>query len=155
MTVSKTFKRLLLACLFLCVYSLSYTQTAEDKAEVEAAAFDYVEGFYQGDTSRIHRSILPEVNKYGYYRPKDKTEYDGGPMSFKEMIAYVKRVKEKKRFPKPDAPKKVELLDVQDQTAAAKVTAWWGTDYLLLGKYDGKWMVVQILWQSPPPMAKG
>ncbi|MBC7790917.1 MAG: nuclear transport factor 2 family protein, partial [Anaerolineae bacterium] len=40
-------------------------------------------------------------------------------------------------------------FDVLDQTASAKLTAWWGTDYLLLGKYDGKWMISHVLWQSP------
>jgi len=34
--------------------------------------------------------------------------------------------------------------------AAAKVTAWWGTDYLLLGKFDGRWMIRDVLWESPP-----
>lgn len=38
----------------------------------------------------------------------------------------------------------------QNQTASAKLTAWWGTDYLLLAKYDGRWMIRQVLWQSPP-----
>jgi hypothetical protein len=47
------------------------------------------------------------------------------------------------------APKKVELLDLLDQTAAVKVTAWWGTDYMLLAKYDGRWMISHVLWQSP------
>ena len=35
-------------------------------------------------------------------------------------------------------------------TASAKVTAYWGTDYLLLGNFGGKWMVISVLWQSPP-----
>ena len=50
----------------------------------------------------------------------------------------------------PTAPKEVQLLEVQNQTAAAKVTAFWGTDYLLLGKYDGRWMIASVMWQSPP-----
>ena len=33
---------------------------------------------------------------------------------------------------------------MQDQTASAKLTAWWGTDYLLLGKYDGRWMISSV-----------
>jgi len=48
------------------------------------------------------------------------------------------------------APKQVQLLDVQDQSAAVKVTASWGTEYLLVGKYDGRWMVSSVLWQSKP-----
>lgn len=47
--------------------------------------------------------------------------------------------------------KKVEVLDVLDKTAVAKVTASWGVDYMLLGKYGDQWQIQQILWQSPPP----
>ncbi|HXG87443.1 MAG TPA: hypothetical protein VNJ02_03825 [Vicinamibacterales bacterium] len=32
-----------------------------------------------------------------------------------------------------------------------KVTASWGIDYLLIAKYDGRWQIQQIVWQSPPP----
>ena len=47
--------------------------------------------------------------------------------------------------------KTVDVLDALDQTAVAKVTASWGVDYLLLAKFDGKWKISQIIWQSPPP----
>ena len=43
------------------------------------------------------------------------------------------------------------MLDVLDQTAVAKVTANWGIDYMLLAKFDGRWKIVEILWQSHPP----
>jgi hypothetical protein len=26
-----------------------------------------------------------------------------------------------------------------------------GTDYLLLAKDHGRWIILQVLWQSPPP----
>jgi len=71
-------------------------------------------------------------------------------MPFAEFLAYAKRVKARNQPPAADAPKRVELFDVQDQTASAKLTAWWGTDYLLLAKYDGRWMIRQVLWQAPP-----
>jgi hypothetical protein len=50
-----------------------------------------------------------------------------------------------------NAPKDIVLLDVQDQTAAAKLTAYWGTDYFLLAKYDGRWMIRHVMWQTLPP----
>ena len=50
----------------------------------------------------------------------------------------------------PTTRKEVTLLDVQDRTASAKLTAFWGTDYLLLGKFGDQWMVSSVLWQSPP-----
>ncbi len=49
-----------------------------------------------------------------------------------------------------DAPKRIEILDVLDKTASAKLTASWGVDYFHLAKYDGKWMIVHVLWQSIP-----
>ena len=36
-----------------------------------------------------------------------------------------------------DAVKIVEVFDVADQTASAKLTATWGQDYLLLGRMNG------------------
>ncbi len=47
-----------------------------------------------------------------------------------------------------NAPRKIEILDVLDQTAAAKLTASWGIDYFHLAKYDDRWQIVQVLWQS-------
>ena len=47
--------------------------------------------------------------------------------------------------------KDVILLEVLDQTAAVKVVAWWGIDYLHLAKYEGEWKVIHVLWQTFPP----
>ncbi|MCB9278819.1 MAG: nuclear transport factor 2 family protein [Lewinellaceae bacterium] len=136
--------------LLLCTGIPAFAQdAAADAKGAEQAMMDYLDGFYEGDTAKIIRSVLPEVAKYGYWKDEKTGKYGGEAMSFQEMLNYANRVKERKRFPKPDAPKKVELFEVQDQTAAGKVTAWWGTDYILLGKYDGKWKIVQVLWQGP------
>jgi hypothetical protein len=62
-------------------------------------------------------------------------------------------VRERNRPAPATAPKRVELYDVQNVTASVKVTAFWGTDYLLLGKYDGKWMISSVLWQNAPKPA--
>lgn len=138
-------------CLLLISSSfLTYAQTAKD--EVTNAVKDYVDAFYYGDTSKIHKSISVNVVKFGYYIPKAKTIYEGEPMSFREMIDYAASVN--KRGPGPNVekfPKKIEVFDVQDQTASAKLTAWWGTDYLLLAKQNNRWMITHVLWQSPPP----
>ena len=48
-----------------------------------------------------------------------------------------------------DASKDVIVLDHLDKTAAAKVTAHWGVDYLHLVKDEkGQWKIVQVLWQT-------
>ena len=37
-----------------------------------------------------------------------------------------------------------------DQTATVKLVAQWGVDYMHLARYDGRWKVVNVLWQSAP-----
>lgn len=125
----------------------------DDKQQVTNAVTDYVEAFYSGDTTKILRSISPAVVKYGYYRKKDETKYEGEPMSYREMLDYAASVGKKKNPNVDKWPKKIEVLDCQDQTASAKLTAWWGTDYILLAKLEGKWIITHVLWQSPPKPA--
>jgi len=141
-----TFAASLLA---LLMPGLLMAQTDQDRGGVRSAAMDYIEGFYEGDVAKIRRSIRPEVVKFGFFATGGN--YDSEPMPFADMIAYAERVKQSGRGAPPDAPKGVQILDIRDQTAAVKVTAWWGTDYLHLARYDGRWMIVHVLWQSDPP----
>jgi hypothetical protein len=133
--------------------SAVYSSAQDDKQNVANAVTDYVDAFYLGDTTKIYRSISPIVVKYGYYRKKAETVYNGEPMSFREMLNYATSVGKKKNPNADKWVKKIEVLDYQDQTASAKLTAWWGTDYILLAKLDGKWMITHVLWQSPPKSA--
>ena len=43
----------------------------------------------------------------------------------------------------------VEVLNIGKTIAAAKVTAWWGIDYILLSKRGDVWMIEQVLWEGP------
>jgi hypothetical protein len=138
------------AFLFLISPTLLTAQATDDRAGVERAVLDYVEGFYEGDTTKLLRSIHPDVHKYGYFIPRDSTRYAGSAMPYAEFFAFARRVKERNQPAPATAPRKVEIYDVNDQIAAAKLTAYWGIDYLLLSKHNGAWMVREVLWQTPP-----
>jgi len=56
-----------------------------------------------------------------------------------------------KRSTPATAQRDITIFEVQDQTASAKIHASWGTEYVLLGKHGGRWMISHILRQSPPP----
>jgi hypothetical protein len=143
-------KTLLFAVLLLLAALPSQCQSPDENTEgVKRALLDYVEGFYEGDTTKLVRSVLPEVKKYGYWKEEKSGQYAGEAMSYQEMMDYANGVKKKKKFPPATAPKEVNVFEIQDQTACGKVTAWWGTDYILLGKYDGRWKIVHVLWQGP------
>jgi hypothetical protein len=135
----------------LVKYGENSDQSTADSAAVRRAVLDYVEGFYEGDSTKFVRSVRPDVFKYGFWRPRDSMTYQGEQMKFAEFNAFANRVKASGRKAPPNTRKDVTLFDVQDRTASAKLTAYWGTDYLLLGKFGETWMVTSVLWQSPPP----
>ena len=151
-----TISRLLPAVLLASSLAMSSTgaQTRADSAAVRAAVLDYVEGFYEGDTAKLARSVRPEVSKYGFARRDTATTYRGMAMPWANFLSYAESEK-RNGSPHAKESRRIQLLDVMDQTAAVKLTAWWGMDYLLLARFDGKWMVTHVLWQSPPPARKG
>jgi hypothetical protein len=122
---------------------------ASDRDAVRRAVLDYVEGFYEGDTTKLVRSVAPTVHKYGYSQRGD--EYVGSEMPYSAFMTYANGVREGRNRTPANAPKEITLFDVQDQTASAKLTAWWGIDYLLLARQNGRWLITHVLWQTPPP----
>lgn len=143
-------KNLILTLMLFAFVSITYAQKAQEKEGVTRACQDYLDGFYKGDTAKIINSIKPSLNKLGYWKNKETGAYENeGYMTYEQAKSYSKRVLERKNFPKADAPQKVEVLDIMNTIASAKVTAWWGTDYILLSKNNGKWMIEQVLWEGP------
>ena len=145
--------KLLMILMFAFVLTFpvaGYAQTDTEKEAVRQAVLDYVEGVYEVAPERIERSVHPELVKRGFYIKKGESAYTFAPMTFAELVNLAKTYNKSGRVPK-DAPKEIVIFDVLDQTAAAKLTAVWGVDYFQLAKYDGKWKIVNILWQTPPP----
>lgn len=141
-------KYFIIAC---CLYSMSAGAQA-DKDAVSKACLNYIEGFYEGDTSKLIQSLQPSLYKFGYWKDKATGKYGpDGNMTYRQALDYATRVLQKKNFAKPGSPKKVEVLDIGNAIAAAKVTAWWGIDYILLSKQGDKWMIEQVLWEGPLP----
>jgi hypothetical protein len=135
--------------LALSLPSQPVAQGDGDREAVRQAALDYVEGIYNVQPERIQRSVHPTLVKRGFYKKDAAGPYVESPMTYDQLVTLAGNWnKEGKR---DTSIKQVAVLDVLDQTATAKVTASWGIDYMLLGKYDGKWKIVQILWQSHPP----
>ena len=121
-----------------------------NKEGVRQAVLDYVEGVYNVDPSRIERSVHPKLAKTGFYRgPKDETYRPASAMTFEQLIEVAKTWNKAGKL-RQDAPKEITIYEVTDQTATAKLVAEWGIDYFHLAKFDGKWMILNVLWQSPP-----
>jgi Putative lumazine-binding len=141
----------LVLALFLTTPVSAQQGANADREAVRQAVLDYVEGIYNVEPARIERSVSPNLAKLGFYRPPAETAYrPGRSMAFQQLVEIAKTYNKEGKLRK-DAPKDVEIYDVMDQTATVKLTAEWGIDYMHLAKVDGKWMIVNVLWQSHPP----
>ena len=121
--------------------------TQTDDQAVKQTILDYVEGVYEADPSRIERSVHPALAKRGFFvNEAGATE---SLMSFAEFIDHTKTYNQDGQFP-PDAPKDIIIYEILDHTASAKLIAAWGIDYMHLAKYEDRWMIVHVLWQTHP-----
>lgn len=135
--------------LLFFVPNLFSQNSAENEAAIKRAALDYIEGFYEGDTLKIKNALKPSLYKFGYWKNKEGVYKSDGLMSYQDAINYAKSRFEKKKPVNPNWPKGVVVLDISNHIAAAKITAWWGVDYLLLSKDGNKWIIEQVLWKGP------
>ena len=117
---------------------------------VRQAALDYVQALYRVDSTRIVRSVHPDLVKYGYY--SHDSAYRGTPMTYAERKQLTMNWNKDQQRVGPDrATKDIVVLDMLDKTASTKVVARWGVAYMHLAKVNGRWMIRQIPWQSPSP----
>ncbi len=138
-----------LAFLLLLSLTLKWGLTQE-REKVEKACMNYIEGFYEGDSSKLIAALKPSLFKFGYWKNKTTGAYEpDGQMTYRQALDYARKVMEKKAFAKADAPKKVEVLDIMHTIASAKVTARWGVDYVLLVKQNDEWKIEEVLWEGP------
>ncbi len=144
---------LLLAPGALLAQAPSSSVEEAERAAVRAAVLDYVEGIYHVQPERIERSVHPSLAKVGYWLGKDTTAYKEGRMTFEELVELAGAWNKTGWLNAEEALKKIAVFDLLDQTATAKLSAHWGVDYLHLAKVDGRWMIMNVLWQSHPPDA--
>lgn len=136
----------------VCTATTTFSQSTETKTDrqlVHDAVEDYVLALYNVEPERIARSVDTLLHKIGYYDYKEKS-YNHVPMTYQKLYDLSARWNEKGNQANSESPQKIEIYEVHDKTASAKLTAEWGIDFMHLCKVDGKWKIMNIMWQSPP-----
>jgi hypothetical protein len=123
-------------------------QTAADSSSIRATALDYV-GWYEGNPERMGRALHPELVKRIVV---SDTATGRSVLQNMGASALVNGTRHGfgKSTPKNQQQKDVTILDIFGNAASAKaVMAEW-IDYLQLAKVDGKWVIVNVLWEKKP-----
>lgn len=121
-----------------------------DEEAVRAAILDYVEGVYEVAPERIERSVHPSLRKIGYWQRGADGPFQEAPMDYEELHELAATWNKEGRVDAEMARKEIAVFDILDKTATAKLEAEWGIDYFHLAKLDGKWMIMNVIWQTYP-----
>ncbi|HSB53723.1 MAG TPA: nuclear transport factor 2 family protein [Gemmatimonadales bacterium] len=123
-----------------------HAQTAADSAGIRAAALDYAEGWFEGNADRMARAVSPELVKRIVVRDtasgKDMIQGMGST-----VLVNSTRRGFGKSTPADKQEKDVRIYDIFRGAAIAKVTMTDWIDYLQLARVDGRWVIVNVLWE--------
>ena len=124
-------------------------QTAAESAAIRATALDYVEGWYEGNPERMGRALHPELVKRIVV---SDTATGRSVLQSMGASALVNGTRHGygKSTPKERQEKEVRILDIFGNAASARATMADWIDYMQLARVDGRWMIVNVLWERKP-----
>jgi len=127
---------------------LLVTQTAADSSGIRQAALDYIEGYYEGNAERMARAVHPELAKR-IVNVDERGRYRLGQMSAMTLVEGT-RAGGGKDTPVAERRKDVTIFDIYQNAASAKIYASGWVDYLHLAKWNGRWVIINVLWELHP-----
>jgi hypothetical protein len=144
---------------FLCLFALlvaalpASAQTPADSTAIRAAALDYVEGWYAGDAARMGRALHPELVKRIVVNDTTTRKSVLQNMGASALVNGT-RHGYGKSTPRERQQKEVVILDIFGNAASAKSTMADWVDYMHLAKVDGRWVIVNVLWEQKPAQSR-
>jgi hypothetical protein len=123
-------------------------QSAADSAGIRAAALDYIDGWYAGDGARMERALHPEL-------AKRNVSSDAQGRSRLIQMSALTLVNQTRRgggseIPAAQRRSEVRILDIYGGAASVRVTAASWVDYMHLAKVNGRWVIMNVLWENEP-----
>jgi putative lumazine-binding protein len=115
---------------------------------IKQTALDYIEGWYEGNAERMERALHPELAKR-IVRNDERGRSNLGQMGAMTLVQYT-RAGGGKNTPKDKQQKDVTVLDIFGNAATVKVIASDWVDYLQVAKWNGRWVIVNVLWEMKP-----
>ena len=138
----------ILAALFAATVPQAHAQSAADSAAIRQTAMDYMEGWYTGDGDRMERALHPDLAKR-IVRQTDAGASQLSSMGATQLVSGTRRGFGKDT-PLAEQQKDVAILDIFGNTASVKATMRDWIDYMHVAKFNGRWVIVNVLWELKP-----
>jgi hypothetical protein len=126
----------------------SSAQSSADSAAIRTTALDYIEGWYEGNSERMERALHPELAK----RIVNSKPNGRNSLGQQGALTLINSTKSGggKNTPAAQQRKDVTILDIFGNTASVRVDASGWVDYMHVAKWNGRWVIVNVLWELRP-----
>ena len=123
-------------------------QTSADSAAIRQAALDYIEGWYEGNAERMERALHPDLAK----RIVNVDQRGRSVLGHQSAMTLVQNTRRGggKDTPPTERRTDVRILDTFGNTASVRVDADRWIDYLHVAKWNGRWVIINVLWENRP-----
>ncbi|MGH9832826.1 MAG: nuclear transport factor 2 family protein [Blastocatellia bacterium] len=118
-------------------------------AAIKQTALDYIEGYYEGNAERMERALHPDLAKRIVHTDPRSGRSRLDQMSAMSLVQGT-RARASRPTPKDQRQNDVTVLDVFGNTASVKIVATDWIDYLHVAKFNGRWVIVNVLWELKP-----
>lgn len=124
-------------------------QTSADSAAIRATAHNYIDGYYEGDADRMERALHPDLAKRIVMRGPQSGEDVVQHMTAAQLIEGTQRGGGSST-PAAERRNQVNILAVFGNAATVRIDASDWVDFLHVGKVDGEWVIINVLWEFRP-----
>lgn len=138
-----------LLALALALPAGAVQQQANEEAAIRATALDYVEGWYTADAARMERALHPELAKRIVNTNPQNKRNSLGQQSAMTLVQST-RNGGGKDTPPEQMQKDVVVLDIFQNAASVRATMSGWIDYMHMAKWNGRWVIVNVLWELKP-----
>ena len=123
-------------------------QSVADSAGIRAAALDYIEGWWEGSAERMERAVHPDLAKR-IINADGRGRSVLGHQSAMTLVQSTRRGGGRET-PAAERRSDVRILDIFGNTASVRVDAGAWVDYMHIAKWNGRWVIINVLWENTP-----
>jgi hypothetical protein len=135
----------LLALVLIAMATRASAQTAADSTAIRTTALNYIDGWWSGDGPRMASALHPELVKRirGASATGEREWIDN--MGASRLIDGTMRGGGKET-PSTERRSEVRILDIFQNIASVRVDAGGWIDYMQMVKSNGRWLILNVLW---------
>lgn len=123
-------------------------QADADREAIKRTALNYAEGWYEGNADKMESALHPDLAKR-IVRTNPQGQSGLGQMSAMSLVQGT-RSGSGKQTPAAEQQKDVTILDALGGAATVRLEMRDWVDYMHIGKFNGKWVIINVLWEMKP-----